>query len=103
MCYPEIELKALLESIFPVIEEGQLLSVDVIQRLKSLPVYIRTQMCHTLNWDNSEYYRKMAGKVLMSKEEEKLLANIAYKSFKHYAKHFEDRVQKRKKRYKNFG
>lgn len=102
MWYPEEELKSLLESIFPATDEGQLLSVDVIHRLKSLPVYIRIQMCRALNWDDSQYYRKMGGKVLMSKEEEKMLINITYKSFRHYTRYFENRVQKRNKRYKSF-
>jgi len=105
--FPEYTLAIKLSQIFPPHPISNVPSEDVVRRISSLSVYIRTQACATFGWDESKYYRKVMGVGLMTAEEErKFLEFVASALKKYYDYMFERYVQPQrrigKKRYKKF-
>ncbi|HVI45214.1 MAG TPA: hypothetical protein VM802_10100 [Chitinophaga sp.] len=104
---PSFDLLIKLQEIFPSQPETNVPSEDILHRLASLPVYIRTQTCETLGWDEAKYYRKVAGLVVMTAEEEKKFIEFSVKALKKYYDYIQfryvlPRKRIRKKNYKKF-
>ncbi|NLR82275.1 hypothetical protein [Chitinophaga eiseniae] len=107
MKYPEYELKIRLDKIFPSLPDTKIPSEDIMHRIASLPIYIRTQTCMEMGWDDAKYYRKVSGNVIMTLEEEKRFMEIASKAMKKYSDYVFNRYilpkrRVRKKAYKKF-
>jgi len=102
--FPEYDLMIKLKEIFPSLPGTNNPSEDIMRRMATLPVYIRTQTCETFGWDEARYYRKVSGLVPMTAEEEKKFLEFSSKAFKKYHNYIFERyiLPKRRTRKKNY-